>query len=125
MLLNEVVYLRCLRFRSRFQIFASNMHQNEWFSSFIFQKISGEEHRAPSPNPFPVFARALPSVRAPLSIHGRFAPSIIGRFAASIRASPSTFNLRNWFDPQNIFLDPPVLVCALFGEFPDRLLICN
>ena len=55
--------------------------------------------------PSPVFARALPSVRAPLSIHGCFAPSllaspsIIGRFAASIRASSSTFNLRNWFDP--------------------------
>ena len=38
-----------------FQIFASNMHQNEWFSSLIFFKISGEEHRAPSPNPFPRF----------------------------------------------------------------------
>ena len=119
----------------RTMLFVSNIcfnkHPNEWFSSLIFQNISREEHRAPSPNPFSRFrsgfalssGSALNSwaLRTPtLASH-----SIIGRFAASIRASPSTFNLRNWFDPQKIFLYPPVLVCALFGEFLDRLLIIN
>ena len=68
--------------------------------SLIFQNIYGEEHRAPSPNPFPLrlgfalssgFALNSWALRtdAPST---RASPSIIGRFAASIRASPSTFN---------------------------------
>ena len=67
-------------------------------SSLIFQKILGKINEPLPQTPSPVFARALPSDRASLSIHGRFvpstlaSPSIIGRFAASIQALPSTFN---------------------------------
>ena len=49
---------------------------------FDFLKIFwGGAHRAPSPDPSPVFSRASPSVRA--------SPSILRRFAPSTRASPS------------------------------------
>ena len=84
------------------QMFASNMHQNEWLQVW-FSKMFWGAHRAPSPDPSPVFPRVLLSIRASPSILRRFAPStraspsILGRFAPSIRATPSTFDWRTWF----------------------------
>ena len=54
----------------------------------------GGAHRAPSPDPSPVFSRTSPSVRA--------SPSILGRFAASTLALPSTFDRRTLFGPPKI-----------------------
>ena len=78
-------------------------------SGLIFQKFSGEGLTEPPPQtPPPAFSRASPSVRASLSILGRFAPST--RASPSIRASPLTFDWGPWFGPpQNKFLDPPLL----------------
>ena len=78
-------------------------------SSLIFQKFSGEGLTEPPPQtPPPTFSRASPSVRASLSILGRFAPStwalpsILRRFAPSIRDSPSTFDWGSWFGPLKV-----------------------
>ena len=64
-----------------FQMFASNMHQNEWFQVRFFKNFWRGAHRAPSPDPSPVFSRVSSSVRA--------SPSILRRFASSTRASIS------------------------------------
>ena len=114
-----------------FQIFASNMHQNEWFSSLIFQKISGEEHRAPSPNPFSRFRSGF-ALSSGSALNSWALRTLYSGFALdyrALRSLDSGFTLNFQFAklvwPQNIFLYPPVLVCALFGEFLDRLLIIN
>ena len=74
------------------------MHQNEWFQVWFFKKFLGRG----SPNPFP-----RPLSPFFLGLHSRFGlrPQYfgalrirIGRFAPSIRASPSTFDRRTWFD---------------------------
>ena len=97
-------------------------------SSLIFQKFSGEGLTEPPPQtPPPALSRASPLVRASLSILGRFAPStrappsILGRFAPLIRASPLTFDWRPWFGPpQNKFLDPPLVIGYLIGQFFEK-----
>ena len=54
------------------QMFASNMHQNEWFFKFDFSKIFwGGAHQAPSPDPSSRFHSGLrPWARASPSILG-------------------------------------------------------
>ena len=71
----------------------SRLHGFKYEFSKVFW---GGAHRSPSPDPSPAQARAPPSIRASPSILGRFAPSVralplilLGRFAPSVRASPS------------------------------------
>ena len=85
-------------------------------------------HRAPSSNPSPVFARALPSARASFSIQG--VSTLYSGFAYRVLRSLNSgfalnFQLAKLVWPQNIFFDSPVLVRAPFGEFLDLLLIIN
>ena len=55
-----------------FQMCAPNMHQNEWFQVRFLKIFWGGAHRAPSPDPSPVFLWASPSVWASPSILRRF-----------------------------------------------------
>ena len=68
-----------------FQIFASNMHQNEWFSSLIVQKNSGEEHRAPSPNSFPRFRSGF-ALRSGSALNSWALRTLYSGFALDYRA---------------------------------------
>ena len=61
-----------------FQMFASNMHQNEWFQVRFFKIFLGRGSPSPLPRPLPRFRSGLrPRARASPSILGRFAPSIV------------------------------------------------
>ena len=93
-----------------FQIFATNMHQNEWFSSLIFQKFFWGGARAPSPNPFSRLRSGF-ALSSGSALNSWALRTIYSGFALdyrALRSLDSGFTLNF----QNIFLYPPVLVCA-------------
>ena len=74
-------------------------------SSLIFQKIYGEEHRAPSPNPFPRFHLGF-ALSSGFALNSWALRTLYSGFAVDYRALCSldsgftlNFQLVNWFDP--------------------------
>ena len=93
---------------------------------FDFSKNFWREAPSPSPDPFPRFFSgfALGSGFAfnfRLGLRLRFSGASRPRFGLH----PQLSIFRTWFDPQNKFLDLPMLVRAPFGKFLDLLLIIN
>ena len=86
-----------------FQIFGSNMHQNEWFQVWFFKKFWGRAHRAPSSDSSPVI----------LGLGPRFGlcPQYSGAWRPQFRFRPqlSIGELGLVWPQKNKFLDTPVI----------------
>ena len=85
-----------------FEMFASDMHQNEWFQVWFFKNFLGRGSPSPLPRPLPPFFLGL---RPRFGLRPQFSGASrlrLGRFAPSIRAPPSTFGRRTWFGPPKI-----------------------
>ena len=85
-----------------FEMFASDMHQNEWFRVWFFKNFLGRGSPSPLPRPLPPFFLGL---RPRFGLRPQFSGASrlrLGRFAPSIRAPPSTFGRRTWFGPPKI-----------------------
>ena len=113
-------------------------------SSLIFQKIYGEEHRAPSPNPFPLRLGFALSSGFALNSWALRTFSTLASFPQALDyaqgASQPRFGLAypqlsistrfNWFDPKIYSwwiqkASETAMVSAPFGEFLDRLLLID
>ena len=68
---------------------------------FDFSKFSGEG--SPLPRTLPLFFSGF-SLGLGFAFNSQASPSILGRFAPLIRASPSTFVWIFWVGPKNKFL---------------------
>ena len=90
--MHVVIYFKCLpQLCTKINRFKFDFSKNFW----------GGAHLSPLPRPLPPFFLGL---RPRFRLH----PQLSGA-SRSIRASPSTFDWRTWFDPQNKFLDPPLI----------------
>ena len=86
------------------QMFASNMHQNEWFQVRFFKNFLGRGSPSPSPDPSARFRSGLrPRARASPSILGRFAPSIVKLSPTTISQLPPPMLERNLCISRNFF----------------------
>ena len=99
-----------------FEMFASDMHQNEWFQVWFFKNFLGRGSPSPLPRPLPPFFLGL---RPRFGLRPQFSGASrlrLGRFATSIRAPPSTFGRRTWFGP------PPKINCWIRHCLVPRIL---
>ena len=98
-----------------FQMFASNMHQNEWFQVRFFKNFLGRGSPSPLPRPLPPFFLGLRprfgfrpqfsgASRLRIGLRPRFSGASRPRFG--LRPQLSVENLV--WPPQNKFLDPPL-----------------
>ena len=111
-----------------FQMFASNMQQNEWFQVRFFKNFLGRGSPSPLPRPLPPFFLGLRprfGLRPQFSGASRLRIGLRPRFSG---ASRPRFGLRPQLSvenlvwpPQNKFLDPPLAQVSLRHE---RLRFC-
>ena len=103
-------------------MFASNMHQNEWFQDWFFQNFLGRGSPSPLPRPLPPFYLGLRprfglrpqfsgASRPRLGLHPRFSAASRPRFGLRPQLSIGDLDLAP--PPQSQFLDPPVLTFFL------------
>ena len=116
-------------------LFVSNIcfkYAPKWIiSSLILQKNSGEEQRAPSPNPFPRFRSGF-AIRSVFTLNSWALRTLYSGFALDYRALRSldsgftlNFQLAKLVWPPK-YISGSASACPLpFGEFLDRLLIIN
>ena len=101
-----------------FQMFASNMHQNEWFQVRFFKNFLGRGSPSPLPRPLPPFflglrprfglrPQFLGASRLRIGLRPRFSGASRPRFG--LRPQLSVENLV-WPPPPNEFLDPPLSI---------------
>ena len=117
-------------------LFVSNIcfkYAPKWMVlSLIFQKNSGEEQRAPSPNTFPRFRSGF-ALRSGFTLNSWTLRTLYSGFALDYQALRSldsgftlNFQLAKLVWPQK-YIPGSVSACPPrpFGEFRDRLLIIN
>ena len=106
-----------------FEMFASDMHQNEWFQVWFFKNFLGRGSPSPLPRPLPPFFLGL---RPRFGLRPQFSGASrlrLGRFAPSIRAPPSTFGRRTWFGPPKI--NCWIRHCVLHANQSNYLYTCG